>query len=147
MKATPKSTARNGLSSPEITRIKDSLWDRGAIADFMMVMPTKSIPKPMITSPTYFTVLFLTNRNATTPKNIITGAYAARLKAVICAVTVVPMLAPMITPSAWNNVIIPELTKPITMMSVADELCTRMVITIPTNTAVILLDVAFSRIA
>lgn len=37
-------------------------------------------------------------------------------------VTVVPMLAPMIMDVAWNSVMSPALTKPMTMTDVADEL-------------------------
>ena len=38
------------------------------------------------------------------------------------AVTVVPMLAPMMTLTAWRKVIRPEFTKPTTMTVAADEL-------------------------
>ena len=38
------------------------------------------------------------------------------------AVTVVPMLAPMMTPMAWRSSMRPEFTKPTTMTVVADEL-------------------------
>ena len=50
------------------------------------------------------------------------GVNVAILKAVICAVIVVPILAPKITPMACESAIIPEFTKPITITSVADEL-------------------------
>ena len=93
----------------------------------------------------YLTRLLRRNRNMTAPANRMNGAIAEMLNAVICAVTVVPMLAPMMTPMAWDRFIIPELTKPMTMISVADELWTRIVTANPTNTAMNLLDVAFSR--
>ena len=40
----------------------------------------------------------------------------------IHAVTVVPILAPMMTPMDWRSVIKPELTKPTTITVVAEEL-------------------------
>ena len=36
-------------------------------------------------------------------------------------VAVVPMLAPMMTPTAWDNFMIPEFTKPTTMTVVAED--------------------------
>ena len=75
------------------------------------------------------------------------GVQAARLNAVIWAVTVVPILAPMMTAIAWVRPIRPELTKPMTIMSVADELWIRTVTRTPTRTAITLLDVTFSRIS
>ena len=42
-------------------------------------------------------------------------------------VTVVPTLVPMMTPTAWRRVSIPEFTKPTTITMAADELCTAAV--------------------
>ena len=67
------------------------------------------------------------------------------LKAVICAVTVVPMLAPMMTPIAWLRVIRPDVTKPMTITSVAEELCTKIVTAIPARIEVTLFLVAFPK--
>ena len=43
------------------------------------------------------------------------------LKLKIQEVMVVPILAPMIIPTAWDNFITPEFTKPTTMTVVADD--------------------------
>ena len=67
------------------------------------------------------------------------------LNAVICAVTVVPILAPIMTPIAWASVMRPDVTKPMTMTSVAEELCTKIVTAIPARIDVTLLVVALPR--
>ena len=43
------------------------------------------------------------------------------LKAITCAVMVVPTFAPRITPTAWESDISPELMKPTTITVVTDE--------------------------
>ena len=68
----------------------------------------------------------------------------ARLK--IQAVTVVPILAPIIIPTACVSFIIPEFTKPTTITVVADEDWITAVTPRPRSTAFNLLDVRFSRI-
>ena len=87
----------------------------------MTESPMNRTPKPRTTSPIFFTRSFFTNCVISTPTNRNTGAYADRLKDTSCEVTVVPMLAPMITPAAWYSVIIPALTKLTTMTVVALE--------------------------
>ena len=47
------------------------------------------------------------------------------------AVKVVPMLAPKITFTVWENCMMPELTRPTSMTVVEEEDCTAMVITAP----------------
>ena len=116
------------------------------MAVFIMVIPWNSIPNPMMTDPTCLIKFCLINRYMTAPPKSSSGVKALRLNAVICAVIVVPILAPMITPIAWVSFIRPELTKPITMTSVADELCTSIVMPRPTRTATILFFVACSKI-
>ena len=116
------------------------------MAVLIMPMPTNSMPKPSITEPMCLTTGFLMNSAATAPANRISGAKAVRLKAVICAVTVVPMFAPMMTPMACPRSISPESTKPITIMSVAEELWISIVTTMPMITAITRLPVTFSSI-
>ena len=53
-------------------------------------------------------------------------------KATICAVTVVPTFAPMITPSAWRSVIMPACTKLTAMIVVAALEWMTIVTTAPT---------------
>ena len=50
-------------------------------------------------------------------------------------VKVVPKLAPITTPMAWLNVIKPALTKPIKVIVVAEDDCTKAVIVAPDKKA------------
>ena len=59
----------------------------------------------------------------------------------IHAVTVVPTLAPMITPMAWRRESRPELTKPTTITVVAEEDWMTAVTSIPVRKPKILLEV------
>ena len=63
----------------------------------------------------------------------------------IQAVTVVPMLEPMITPTACFSVIIPELTKPTTMTVVAEEDWITAVTPIPSKKPLNTLLLIFAR--
>ena len=54
--------------------------------------------------------------------------------ATICAVMVVPMLAPYMMVAAWASVMIPTLTKPITITVTAPELCIAAVPKVPMPT-------------
>ncbi len=56
-------------------------------------------------------------------------------------VTVVPMLAPMMMPTAWFNFMMPEFTNPTTMTVVAEEDCMTAVTPTPRSTAFSLFDV------
>ena len=67
------------------------------------------------------------------------------MKAISWAVMVVPILAPRITPIAWARVMNPELTKPITITVVADELWMMAVTPAPTITADTGLEVMVSK--
>ena len=62
----------------------------------------------------------------------------------ICAVTVVPMFAPMITPTACRSFRIPALTKPMHMTVVAAEEWTMPATTAPRSTPFRMLSVSFS---
>ena len=61
------------------------------------------------------------------------------------AVTVVPKFAPMMTPTALESFIIPELTNPTTMTVVVDEDCIKAVTNVPTKKPLNVLLVIFSR--
>ncbi len=61
-------------------------------------------------------------------------------------VTVVPIFAPIITPTAWYKFIKPALTKPTTITVVAEELCITAVTPKPTNIPNIRFVVNFSKI-
>ena len=118
----PKIIAIIGLDKVDKNEIKASLSESGTIAPLMTEIPKKSIPNPITMEPTCLITFCFRNKNITAPTNKIKGAYAPKLNAVICAVIVVPILAPIITPIACVNCIKPELTKLITIISVADEL-------------------------
>ena len=60
-------------------------------------------------------------------------------------VIVVPMLAPIIMPTACVSFIIPELTKPTTITVVAEELCITAVTPIPVIKALSLLPVSLPK--
>ena len=74
VKAIPNRTVRIGFSSDVRSARNAAVSARGAIADFMRVMPWKSIPNPRITDPTSLRVLFLRNRFITAPRKRIMGA-------------------------------------------------------------------------
>ena len=145
VKRMPNRIARAGFESIESTRMNPSLSESGAMADLISPMPTNSMPNPSRIAPMCRGTGFFKNRYMIAPAKIRNGANAVRLNAVIWAVMVVPMFAPMMTPIACARFISPELTKPITIISVADELCTSIVTTIPIRTARTRLVVTFSR--
>ena len=96
--------------------------------------PTKIMPMlPMICPARLTLSLPIIDMNAPThaiaAKNAVTGR---DWSATICAVTVVPMLAPMMIAVACLRVMTPALTKPTTMTVVADELWMIAVTPVPT---------------
>ena len=129
-----------------------------------MEIPINRIPKPITILEISFVDLLFPASIRTTPRITATGARFAGLKNLAHStldtsqpVTVVPILAPMMTPIAWDRFMIPALTKPTTMTVVADELWMTAVITAPRSTPIslflvkasnrdfILLPAAFSR--
>ena len=88
----------------------------------IIFMPIKRIPKPAMIWPICLTLFRLIKDIITTPMRTASGAIAVRLMAIITPVTVVPILAPMITPTAWAKFISPAFTKPTTITVVAEEL-------------------------
>ena len=64
----------------------------------------------------------------------------------ICAVIVVPIFAPRMTPTDWRRVIMPALTKPTTMTVVADEDWMTAVTTMPISRAEKTFPVIFSSV-
>ena len=84
----------------------------------MVDIPKNRIPKPAMICPAYFVLFFLLRETMNAPIQMKIGIYCAILNDKIRLVTVVPMVAPMMTPTAWDSVIRPELTKLMTIMSV-----------------------------
>ncbi len=82
-------------------------------------IPIKRNPKPKIICPIFFNDFFLLNRLNQTPIAIAGSAMFVSLNAISWAVIVVPIFAPMITPTACFKVISPALTNPTTITVVA----------------------------
>ena len=132
---------------------------RGFTAPDMVSIPVISTAKPMRIWAISRFLSFLEDMRMMTPISASTGEkevgfnslikklppwMPARLK--IQLVMVVPMLAPIIMPIAWDNFIIPELTKPTTMTVVAEEDCITAVTPAPSSTALNRLEVRLSSI-
>ena len=118
----------------------------GAIASPIISMPINSTPSPAKMELICFTLSFLENNMTATLINAIKGAIAPISSAISCPVIVVPILAPIITHTAWLKFIRPELTKPTTMTVVAEEDWMTAVMAAPARTPLKRLEVSFSRI-
>ena len=103
--------------------------------------PINKKPNPVNISP--ICLFFASRANKTIPAPIPTRRGAKNsgfsisphsLMETIQLVTVVPIFAPIIIPTACVRFIIPALTKPTTITVVADELCTIAVIPAPIST-------------
>ena len=96
----PTRIAANGLRSvlSSSTMCGDSLID--VMASPMMLSPINRIPNPSTTSPALLMLSFLQNMTMITPAMTNSGAISDRLNAISCPVTVVPILAPSMTPEA-----------------------------------------------
>ena len=96
---------------------------RSGTEDFMNESPRNSSENPIISSPRFLLLLFLDIEHMN--PTAINGMERTEMSAVkprsemIHAVTVVPMLAPMITPTAWVRVRSPAFTKLTTITVVA----------------------------
>ena len=91
------------------------------IAVDIISIPINKIPKPAMISPKASSFLLLKNAIKTTPTKAIIGANAVISKAISCPVMVVPILAPIITHTAFVNCINPAFTNPTTMTVVAED--------------------------
>ena len=86
-------------------------------------IPTNIMPIPLISIP-ILAILFLPNIAIKTPIHasaVKNGVIGKLCRAVICAVMVVPILAPIIILVACLSVIKPALTKPTIITVVADR--------------------------
>ena len=111
----------------------------------MSVSPRNSIPNPASTPPRSCRKRLRQKQCRRTPARSRTGAASETCRAISCAVMVVPMFAPKITPAAWCRSMSPARTKPTTMTVVAEEDCTTMVKTRPTSSPRKRLRVRISR--
>ena len=129
----PKRMPTMGLVTEIISRANQGSCSRKAMLSPMMSMPVIRAIKPKQMVPMLFFFSLAVNIYRMMPTAPMTGdsvdglkirirklSPSRPLKDRIQAVTVVPMLEPMMTPTAWFNVIMPELTKPTTMTVVAE---------------------------
>ena len=107
----------------------------------MKLSPMNRSAKPMRISPASFFLWFFIKSTMTAPmpkrrgaKNSGFSASPHSLMDTIQLVTVVPILAPMMMPTAWVRLMMPALTKPTTMTVVAEELWIMAVTAAPTRT-------------
>ena len=127
----------------------------GATEPDMKVRPTNRRPTPIQISPARLSFFFLENIKKAAPMATTSGAKndgcktfiasPREFKETIHAVIVVPIFAPMMTPTAWVRFKIPAFTKPTTMTVVAPLLCRIAVIRAPRPTARSLLSVTILR--
>src|SRR5574344_1801545 len=119
--ANPRRVAKKGLVSEEnVARTAGESFIPD-IADDIELSPMKSVPKPVITSPTFLTVGFFPTIIMRTPARSIIGAIRSSLNDTRRAVTQVPILGPNITPAAWYKFVSPGFTKLTTIAVHADE--------------------------
>ncbi len=118
----------------------------GSTASLISVIPVIKREKPIHTEPTSFFLLLLQNMMRMMPISAMTGekfsgfkSWTKTLSLVmpdrlrIHAVTVVPMLEPMITPTDWPSSMMPEFTRPTSMTVMAEEDWIAMVMTMPSR--------------
>ena len=130
----PASTPKMGLENHKSALANSGTSARGSTAPDMASMPNISTAKPSSASPVSFFLGLLTNMYKTMPITANMGVKDVGLRSVmmrlvpsmpvrdsIHAVTVVPTFAPMMTYSACESAITPELTKPTSMTVVAEE--------------------------
>ena len=87
-----------------------------------MLMPKNNKPNPKIASAMILFFSSLANIFKNTPTAMNSGANSLKFNAINCAVIVVPIFVPTITPAACITVIIEALTRPTTITVVAEEL-------------------------
>ena len=130
----PKIMPRMGLVKEIISWANQGSFFKKAMASPITSIPVIRARKPSAMTPMPFFLSLLENIKRAAPTTPTKGARVEGLNSCtmkllpskperdkIQAVTVVPMLEPMITPTACFSVIMPELTKPTTMTVVAEE--------------------------
>ena len=150
----PAKIPSRGLD-PSITNMerKASESRRGSTEDDMLSIPINNTPKPITIEAISFRRAFLPLIIKMTPSITARGAMVAGLNIFAHSeldtsqpVTVVPMLAPMITLMACVRFIKPAFTKPTTITVVAEELCTMAVTNAPRAIPINLFCVSASKI-
>ena len=93
----------------------------GAMKPDIIESPMNSTPRPRITFPNKLGIRRAFHMESPKPTATSRKARLLTSKAMICAVTVEPTAAPMMTASACPSVRIPAETKPIAITEVTDE--------------------------
>ena len=128
-----------------------SLSSSAEEVSFRMDRPRNRRPKPMMNSPRFAYFLVFMHRKATNIRGMAMALMLQlpppKLRAKIQAVTVVPMLAPMMTAMALPRASRPAFTKLTISRVVAVELCTMAVTTIPVRMQVKWLEVILAMMA
>ncbi len=131
----PTSSPRNGFSAKAVIRlVKDGSSARPENAPDIIVMPIISTANPTKMVAAWRVLSFFASISIATPARARIGAKLSGLTREITtlspetmvsdssqAVMVVPTLAPIVTPTDCSSVIMPELTRPTTMTTVAPE--------------------------
>ncbi|CAC6994749.1 Uncharacterised protein [Staphylococcus aureus] len=107
---------------------------KGLTASPINSRPKNREPKPNSMRPMLLILERLKKKIKNAPNAKIGIAYSPKSIPIINAVTVVPILAPIITPMACFNVINPAVTSPIVITVVPELLCIKIVTTIPAIT-------------
>ena len=159
VRTAPAIIPRTGFENIVRIPVNSGTFANGLTAPLIVSIPVIKIAKPIMMVPASFFFSFLENMIKQTPMSARIGendvgfnsctkkfplSIPVRLKSQ--DVTVVPMFAPMMMPTAWVSFMIPEFTKPTTMTVVADDDWMIAVTPAPKRTALIGFDVSFSRI-
>lgn len=134
VRSTPASIPKSGLENLVRTPVNSGTLARGFTALLIVSMPIIRMAKPSKIIAALWILSFLETINIPTPMMAITGAKEVGFKSCtkklellmpaverIQDVTVVPMLAPIMIPTACSSFIMPEFTKPTTITVVAEE--------------------------
>ena len=121
VKTAPTKIPINGFSKVLTILIKSGELLSGTIALDIISIPMNKIPNPPIIVPKASIFLLLKNTIIAIPTKAIIGANAVISIAINCPVIVVPILAPIITQTAFVKFINPALTNPTTITVVAED--------------------------
>ena len=159
VRTAPAIIPRTGFENMVRIPVNSGTFASGFTAPLMVSIPVIRIAKPIMIVPASFFFSFLENMIRQTPMSARAGendvgfkrrtkkfphSIPVRLRSQ--EVAVVPMLAPMMMPTACVSFMMPEFTKPTTMTVVAEDDWITAVTPAPKRTALIGFDVSFSRI-
>ena len=147
VKAAPTSTPRKGLVKAVIRPENPGISASGATAPLMSSMPYIRMEKPIMTRPTSRRRCFFEPMISRMPASASKGEKFLGLSLSIPvrdsshAVSVVPILEPIITPMVCRSSITPEFTRPTSITVIAEEDWMAMVIPAPSKRLLIGLEV------